>query len=90
LFGSARKSNTLSTGVSTRISCTIVFMFMTSSFLISENGLLLLQISGGGMGALTQLGAKWLAIQFVSTRGSPPFFDRLVQLAVLEKPSLPF
>jgi hypothetical protein len=52
--------------------------------------LVLLQISGGGMGALTQLDAEWLAIRFVSTRGPPPFFDSLVRLAILGKPSLPF
>jgi hypothetical protein len=63
---------------------------MTYSFHISENGLVLFQISGEGTGALTQLDAECLAIRFVSTRGSPPFFDRFLQLAILEKPSLPF
>jgi len=62
---------------------------MTNSFLISENGLVL-QISGGGMGALTQLGAECLAIKFVSTRGPPPFFESFAQLAILGKSSLPF
>jgi hypothetical protein len=42
------------------------------------------------MGALTQLDTKCLVIQFVSTRGPPPFFDRLVRLGILGKPSLPF
>jgi len=55
---------------------------MTNSFLISENGLVLFQVSSGGMGALTQLDAECLAIKFVSTRGPPPFFDRLVHFAV--------
>jgi hypothetical protein len=55
---------------------------MTNSFLISENGLVLFQISGGGMGALTQLGAECLAIKFVSTRGPPPFFDSFAPLAI--------
>jgi len=57
---------------------------------MSENGLVLVQISGGGMGALTQLDAEGLAIKFVSTRGSPPFFNSLTWLAILAKPSLPF
>ena len=63
------------------MSRTIVFVFITNSFLISENGLVL-QISGGGMGALTQLGAECLVIKFVSTRGPPPFFESFAQLAI--------
>jgi hypothetical protein len=63
---------------------------MTNSFLISENGLVLFQISGGVMGALTQLDTEFLALKFVSTRGPPPFFDSLTWLAILAKPSLPF
>jgi len=51
---------------------------MTNSFLVSENGLVLFQISDGGMGALTQLDAECLALKFVSTRGPPPFFDSLL------------
>jgi hypothetical protein len=61
-----------------------------NSFLISENDLVLIQISGGGMGALTQLDTECLAIQFVSTRGPPPFFESLVQFESLAKFNLPF
>jgi hypothetical protein len=61
-----------------------------NSFLISENGLMFLQISGGVLGALTQLDTKCSAIQFLFTRGPPPFFNSFVQLAIFEKPSLPF
>jgi hypothetical protein len=42
------------------------------------------------MGALTQLDAECWAINFISTRGPPPFFESFAQLAILEKPSLPF
>jgi hypothetical protein len=44
-----------------------------NSFLISESGLALIRISGGGMGALTQLDTESLTIQFVATRRPPPF-----------------
>jgi hypothetical protein len=37
------------------------------------------------MGALTQPNAESLAIKFVSTRGPPPFFDSLAQLAIFRE-----
>jgi len=62
---------------------------MTNSFLISENGCCSFKFQRR-YGALTQLVTERLAIQFVSTRRPPPFFENFAQLAILEKPSLPF
>src|SRR6266540_5117582 len=43
--------------------------------LIFENGSVLNLNSGGTMGALSRFNARSWAVQLISTRGPPPFFD---------------